>query len=97
MESLINDLMKMGADGSRLSVKIFWGGKILEAMTDVGSRNIDFVKHYFSSEGFSTSSEDIGDIYPRKVNYYPTSGRVRAKKLRALYSGDIAQRETVFF
>lgn len=96
MESLINDLMKMGGDRSRFTVKIFGGGKILEAMTDVGSRNIDFVRDYLRAEGFFVDSEDVGDKYPRKINYYPATGKVRVKKLRALYSDDIAKRETVF-
>lgn len=96
MESLINDLMKMGGDRSRFTVKIFGGGKILESMTDVGSRNIDFVRSYLRSEGFRIDSEDVGDKFPRKVNYYPATGKVRVKKLRALYSDDIAKRESVF-
>ncbi|MFK7864614.1 MAG: chemoreceptor glutamine deamidase CheD [Pseudohongiellaceae bacterium] len=96
MESLINDLMKMGGDRSRFTVKIFGGGKILDAMTDVGSRNIDFVKSYLRAEGFRVDSEDVGDKYPRKINYYPSTGKVRVKKLRALYSDDIAKREKVF-
>lgn len=96
MESLINDLMKMGGDRSRFTVKIFGGGKILEAMTDVGSRNIEFIRSYLASEGFTVDSEDVGDKYPRKINYYPATGKVRVKKLRALYSDDIAKREKVF-
>lgn len=97
MESLINDLMKMGGNRSRFTVKIFGGGKILESMTDVGSRNIDFIRSYLLSEGFRIDSEDVGDKFPRKVNYYPASGKVRIKKLRALYSDDIAKRESAFF
>jgi chemotaxis protein CheD len=38
-------------------------------------------------------SEDLSDIYPRKVNYYPASGKVRMKKLRALHNNTIVNRE----
>jgi chemotaxis protein CheD len=96
MESLINDLMRMGADRSRLQVKVFGGGKILEAMTDVGQRNIEFATTYLRSEKFQITSSDVGDKFPRKVNYYPATGKVRVKKLRALYSDDIARRESLF-
>src|SRR4051812_20226367 len=44
MESLINDLLKLGARRGRLEIKIFGGGRVLSAMTDIGARNISFVK-----------------------------------------------------
>lgn len=96
MESLINDILKLGGDKSRLQVKIFGGGKILEAMTDIGKRNIDFAREYLLAEQLSIVSQDVGDRFPRKVNYYPESGKVRVKKLRALYNEDIARREKQF-
>ena len=40
MESLINELMKLGARRDRMEVKLFGGGKILSSMTDVGKKNI---------------------------------------------------------
>src|SRR6185312_3936064 len=36
MESLINDLLKLGAARDRLEIKLFGGGRILSGMTDVG-------------------------------------------------------------
>lgn len=96
MESLINDILKLGAKKQNLQVKVFGGGKILEAMTDIGKRNIEFAKEYLLAEQLKILSEDTGDRFPRKVNYYPESGRVRVKKLRALYSEDIARREKQF-
>lgn len=96
MESLINELLSMGASKARLEVKIFGGGKILEAMTDIGKRNIDFALSYVAIERLKMLSKDVGDRFPRKVNYYPTTGKVKVKKLRALYGGDIARREQQF-
>src|SRR3569833_4097695 len=46
MESLINDLLKLGATRERLEIKLFCGGRILQGMTDVGARNIAFVRCY---------------------------------------------------
>jgi chemotaxis protein CheD len=90
MESLINDILSMGGSKSRLQVKIFGGGKILDAMTDIGKRNIDFVRSYLCAAGLQIVSEDVGDNCPRKVNYYPATGLVRIKKLRSLYNEDLA-------
>ena len=51
MESLINELLKLGAGAQRLEIKLFGGGRILAYMTDVGARNIDFVATTCSMEG----------------------------------------------
>jgi chemotaxis protein CheD len=96
MESLINELMKLGAKRERLEVKIFGGGRILPAMTDVGAKNIAFAKSFLKIEGFRIAAEDVGEIYPRRVVYFPKTGRVMLKRLRALESESIAQRETQY-
>ena len=43
MESLINDLLKLGAARERLEIKLFGGGRMLASMTDIGARNIAFI------------------------------------------------------
>ena len=94
MESLINELMKLGARRDRMEVKLFGGGKILSSMTDVGKKNIEFAKGFLSLEGFRIAAEDVGDMCPRRVVYFPTTGVVMLKRLRALDVVEIAQRET---
>ncbi len=93
MEHLINEILKHGGRRDHLEVKVFGGGKVLAAMTDVGRRNIDFVMHYVRTEGLSVVAEDVGDIYPRKVNYFPQTGRAQMKKLRSTYKDTIVRRE----
>ena len=93
MEHLINDLLKHGGRRDHLEVKIFGGGRVLAQMTDVGRRNIEFVMEYLRTEGFSVAARDVGDIYPRKINYYPQTGRVRLKKLRSVHKDTVASRE----
>ncbi len=93
MEHMINDILKHGGRRENLEVKITGGGKILRNMTDVGLKNITFVKHYIWTEGLSLLNEDVGDIYPRKVQYFPQSGRLRVKKLRAMHNDTIVRRE----
>ena len=93
MERLINDLLKAGAKRSNLEFKLVGGGKVLAAMTDVGAGNIEFVRNYMLTEGFAVAGEDLGDIYPRKVHFYPDTGRVRVKKLLSTRNDTIFARE----
>jgi len=96
MESLINELMKLGARRDRLEVKLFGGGRILSSMTDVGQRNIAFAREFLKVEGFKIAAEDVGDACPRRVIYFPATGVVLLKRLRALDVSAIAQRESIY-
>jgi chemotaxis protein CheD len=93
MESLINDLMKLGGRRERLEIKLFGGGNILTSMTDVGARNIEFVRKWLKMEGLRIAVQDVGDVYPRRVVYFPATGRVLVKRLRSLDGKSIAERE----
>ncbi len=96
MESLINDLLKLGAARERLEIKVFGGGQILAAMTDVGGRNIQFVRNYLTIEGYRLTAEDLGGTQPRKVVYFPTSGRARLRKLRPVENRIISRHEQLY-
>ncbi len=93
MESLVNDLLKLGARRDRLEVKLTGGGRILASMTDVGERNIQFARHWLSLEGLKVAGEDVGDSFPRRIQYFPTSGRVLMFRLRSLDHGAVVSRE----
>lgn len=92
MEHMINDLLKRGARRQRLEVKLAGGGRILENMTDIGARNIRFVREYLDTEGYPVTAEDLGGVYPRAVHYQVSSGRMRVRKLggrgRAVVASD---------
>ncbi len=93
MESLINDLMKLGARRDRLEVKLAGGGRILASMTDVGARNIEFARLWLSLEGLKIAGEDVGESHARRVQYFPATGRVRMFRLRNLDHGAVVSRE----
>jgi len=93
MEHLITDIQKFGGVRENLEVKITGGGRVLATMTDVGKRNIQFVRDYIRLEGLRLMAEDVGDIYPRKVVYHPKTGRVQVKKLRSVHNDTIYRRE----
>jgi chemotaxis protein CheD len=93
MEHLVNEILKNGGMRKNLEIKVFGGGKILSQMTDIGEKNIQFVLDYIQTEGLVLLNQDLGDIYPRKVQYHPKSGKVRIKKLRSLHNDTIGARE----
>jgi chemotaxis protein CheD len=94
MESLINDLLKLGARRERLEVKLVGGGQILASLTDVGQRNVEFARNWLRVEGLALVGEDVGDTYPRRVHYFPLTGRVSMFRLRSLERGAVADVES---
>ena len=96
MERLINDILKNGGSRRNLEVKAFGGGKMFAQMTDIGRRNIDFVRAYVETEGMRLIAEDFGDAYPRKICYSPATGRVLVKKLHTLHNDTLAKRERAY-
>jgi chemotaxis protein CheD len=97
MEHLINTILSNGGKRKNLEVKVFGGGKIIPTLTDVGTKNIEFVMDYIDQEGLKLLSKDLGDIYPRKVIYFPSTGKVGMKKIQDLHNDTIAQRERQYF
>ncbi len=93
METLINALLKMGANRSRLEVKLFGGGHVLNAGIDVGERNIDFAHKWLKTEELPIVAEDVGGTAPRRVIYFPSDGKVRVKHLRPVEIKEVESRE----
>lgn len=95
MEMLINHLIKLGAKRNNFEAKVFGGGNVLRGftVTNVGARNADFVLDYLHTEKIKIVAEDLLDIYPRKVYYFPKTGRALIKKLRGVHNNTIVERE----
>lgn len=95
MEVLINDLLKAGARRENLEAKVFGGGNVLRGFIaiNVGERNAQFVRHYLRAENIRIVAEDLNDIHPRKVYFFPRSGRVLVKKLKQLNNNTLVNRE----
>jgi len=82
MEQLINAILGAGGQRADLQVKVFGGGRVLAQLTDIGQRNIDFVQRYIATEKLNLCASDLGDVYPRQLQFFPRSGRVRVRLLR---------------
>lgn len=83
MELLINEMIKLGARKESMQAKVFGGGQVMAGFTtmNVGERNTQFVLDYLHTERITLVSKDVLDIYPRKVVFFPTTGKAMVKKL----------------
>ena len=95
MEILINDLLKAGARREHLEAKVFGGGAVLRGFTamNVGERNATFVTSFLKTERIPVLASDLNDIYPRKVYFFPKTGKVLVKKLMQTQNDTLAKRE----
>jgi chemotaxis protein CheD len=95
MEVLINDLLKAGARRENLEAKVFGGGNVLRGFIaiNVGERNAQFVRDYLRAENIRIVAEDLNDIHPRKVYFFPRTGKVLVKKLKQLNNNTLVNRE----
>ncbi|MDA0781031.1 MAG: hypothetical protein PQ612_01125 [Rickettsiales bacterium] len=82
MEKLINDILKLGGKKERLEVKIFGGGNVIESSAMIGDKNVKFIKEYLLNEGIKINGQDLGGNSPRRIHYFPDTGRVMMKKIR---------------
>lgn len=95
MEVLINQLLKAGARRENMEAKVFGGGAVLRGFTaiNVGERNAEFVLKYLRAEKMRITAEDLNDIYPRKVYFFPRTGKVLVKKLMQVHNDTLVKRE----
>jgi chemotaxis protein CheD len=95
MEILINHLLKLGGRKNNLEAKVFGGGRVMATLTSsqVGDRNARFVHEFLKTEGIPVTAEDLLDVYPRKVYFFPQNGRVLVKKLVRLHNDTLIRRE----
>ena len=95
MELLINAMLRRGAVRSSLVAKVFGGGAVVPGMLaiNVGERNARFVLDYLATERIAVLSQDLLDVHPRKVAFWPASGRAMVKKLPVTKSREVIARE----
>lgn len=96
MERLINCILKYGGRRESLEIKIFGGGRIMGGMVDIGLQNISFVRAYLRTDGLIAGVEDVGGDFPRRMAYFPATGKVLVKKLRNIRNETIVQQENTY-
>ena len=96
MEHMINEILKHGGRKQNLEAKIVGGGQILASMTNIGRKNITFVHDYLAMEGITLVGEDVAGPHPRKVVYFPRTGKALVKKLKHLHNDTVIRREKAY-
>jgi chemotaxis protein CheD len=98
MEVLINQLMRMGAKRDRLEAKVFGGGAVVPglASVNIGEANASFAMDYLRAERIPVSAEDLMGSDPRKVYFFPRTGKVLVRMLRTLRNTTILEREASY-
>ena len=83
MELLINEMLKKGAKRETIQAKVFGGAQVMAGFTsmNVGEKNTKFVIDYLATERIPVVSKDVLDIHPRKVCFFPISGKALVKRL----------------
>ncbi|MDP2805935.1 MAG: chemoreceptor glutamine deamidase CheD [Gallionellaceae bacterium] len=98
MEMMINQLLKNGAKRENLEAKLFGGGNVLRGftVTNVGQRNVEFAMDYLKNEKIRVVAQSILDIYPRKIYFFPATGKVMLRKLKHANNDTIIEREAEY-
>jgi chemotaxis protein CheD len=96
MERLINDILKQGGIRQRLEVKVFGGGNVMKATANIGHRNADFVESYLLEENLSITAHHLRGNLPRRVHYFPATGRVMLLELRPTEEEIMARNEGLY-
>jgi chemotaxis protein CheD len=98
MEKLVNEILKLGGARARLEAKVFGGGNVLRGFTTrpVGERNVEFVREYLERERIPTLAEDLLDVHPRKVWFFPATGRVLVRSLPVTPDAEVLRLDRLY-
>jgi chemotaxis protein CheD len=96
MEKLLNELLKAGCARERLEIKVFGGGNVIESTNAIGSDNADFVLRFLEAEGLRCAAQDLKGQQPRRIHYFPATGRVVRRLLGTGETSSVAREETEY-
>jgi len=90
MELLINGLLKKGAARPRLEAKLFGGARTMQGLGDIGAANARFAQEFLKREGIAVTGGSLGGETGRRIQFWPASGRVMQKLVRAVEEKPLA-------
>ncbi|NPU68992.1 chemoreceptor glutamine deamidase CheD [Bradyrhizobium sp. 83012] len=96
MERLINDVLARGGVRQRLEIKVFGGANVLAGVVGIGHGNADFVEAYLATENLPIAARHLRGVLPRRVHYFPMSGRVMLLELRRTDRETVVRDETSY-
>lgn len=96
MEVLINDILKRGGLKERLEIKAFGAGNVLDMKASIGEKNQRFLKDFLHIEGLKLMASDLGGNNPRRVNYFPSTGKAFVFQLNRTGDSRIIKEEAAY-
>lgn len=77
MESLINELMRLGASRRNLVAKFFGGATTFDNGLGIGRANAVFVREFLDHEGIPIAASSVGGRQARRIRFYPHTGEAK--------------------
>ena len=96
MERLINDILARGGIRQRLEIKVFGGGNVMNGTANIGHRNADFVEDYLAAENLPIAAHHLRGRLPRRVHYFPATGKVLLLELQRTERDALVENETSY-
>ncbi len=96
MELLINRIIKLGGNRSRLRAKVFGGAHVLRNISpdlNIGKKISEFVLSFLKMEKIPVTGQDVGGNDTRKIFFHTDTGDVFLKRVPTRYLADIARLE----
>ena len=75
-----------------------YSGQVLRGFTvnSIGEANANFVTEYLHNERIKIVAQDLLGVHPRKLYYFPGTGKVLVKKIQELHNHTIVDRESEY-
>lgn len=98
MFKLIDKIAECGGDLARLEIKVFGGaGDAGDASSTLrGKRTADFVQAYLDEAGYKVAAQSLGGTQPRRVHYFPITGKVNLLSMRRPADYDLFKKERAY-
>ncbi|PCI32056.1 MAG: chemotaxis protein CheD [Alphaproteobacteria bacterium] len=93
MEILLNEILKRGGQKDRIVLKAFGAGNVLSINANIGEKNQNFLKKYITDESMKLETCDLGGDLPRRVAFFPGTGKAFVKLLRRAGDRNIGRQE----
>jgi len=82
VDLVIEELLKMGGQRSRLEAKIAGGASMFQSAMDIGNRNIEAVLKSLERNSIKLLAKDVGGNKARSIEYDIESGKLMIRKVK---------------
>lgn len=96
MELLINWMMSLGAQRSRLRAKLFGGAQmfaISNANWNVGEKNVAFIRQFCKMERIAIEAQQLGGVNALAVRFNTETGKVLVKSIDRTTFNQVIEKE----